>query len=318
SDSGSSEVKDLVPLGWFSEKHDNRLFDYILENIDFIVDDLEERNRILSLGLISAGGGNYKGKIRSTGDFRAQDDVLCRGISIIGKSKFKGILIVDGVTMIVGRSKFLDHCIFGGKVDIAGNAFFDTHILTSGELKLGGKVTVKGNIYADSPIILNGTTKMKNIRSTSSVIAKAAIFVEEDLFADEFVLSKGGGEIGSITARYVTVGFKDRAVAKRYKGVGEKRNLINPVKLIKHTNSSIWHMISRHPGGSKILQVHGNIHAEEVYLSNCVVHGDIKATNVIIGPDVTVTGMIEYSETLKFTEDTETTYRTKQIEAEKE
>ena len=126
----------------------------------------------MSLGLISAGGGNYKGKIRSTGDFRAQDDVLCRGVSVIGKSKFKGILIVDGVTMIVGRSKFLDHCIFGGKVDIAGNAFFDTHILTSGELKLGGKVTVKGNIYADSPIKLNGTTKMKIMSITRFIEEK--------------------------------------------------------------------------------------------------------------------------------------------------
>ena len=77
-------------------------------------------------------------------------------------------------------------------------------------------------------------------------------------------------------------------------------------------------MVSRHPKGSRILQVHGDITAEEVYLSNCVVNGGIKGNNIIIGPDVTVIGMIEYSETLKFTEDNESTYKTIQIELEKE
>ncbi len=318
SDTESSSVKDLVPLDWFTQKQEYRLFDYILENIDYIIDDLEEKNRVMSLGLISSDGGNYKGALRNIGDFYIQDDLLCRGLSVIGRAMIKGLLIVDGSTTILGRSKFLDHCIFGGNSEIKGTANFATHILTSGDLRIGGKVNVKGNVYADSPIYLSGTIKMKNIRSTSMVNARAAIFVKEDIYADEFVLSKGGGEVGSITARFVTVGFKDRSMAKMYKGSGEKRNLVNPINLFRFVTGSVKHMISRHPKGSKILEVHGDINAEEIYLSNCKVHGGVKGNNIIIGPDVTISGVIEYSEKLELPKNSETMYNAKMIEAEKD
>ncbi|MHA2276427.1 MAG: hypothetical protein ACXAC2_11690, partial [Candidatus Kariarchaeaceae archaeon] len=96
SDDESVSRKDLVPPGWFQKPQDYRLFDFILENIGFIIDELEEKNRLLALGIISAGGGKYKGPIRSTGYFNSKDDLLCKGLSIIGKSSFNGLTIVDG------------------------------------------------------------------------------------------------------------------------------------------------------------------------------------------------------------------------------
>lgn len=316
SDNESSSVKDLVPLDWFTQKQEYRLFDYILENIDYIIDDLEEKNRIISLGLISSNGGNFKGAIRSLGDFRTQDDFFSKGLNVIGRSLFKGLVIVDGSTMILGRSKFLDHCILGGKSEIAGDAVFKTHILTSGELKLGGDTTIEGNVYSDSPVIFGGRTELKNIRSTSRISARTSIIVKEDIQADEFIFSKGRGEVQNITARFVTIGFKDRISAKMYKGKGEKRQLINPINLLKFVTSSVKHVLSRYPDGSRVFHVFGNINADEIYLSNCIVHGDIKANKITIGPDVSVSGMIEYSEFLKLPKENTSDYKIKQIESQ--
>ena len=111
-----SSEKDLVPLGWFQKPQNYRLFDYMLENIDFIIDDLEEKSRIIALGASVSKGGNYKGTIRATGYFRSKDDLLCHGITVLGRSNFQGLVIADGDTLILGRSKFENHCIFGGKI----------------------------------------------------------------------------------------------------------------------------------------------------------------------------------------------------------
>ena len=73
------------------------------------------------------------------------------------------------------------------------------------------------------------------------------------------------------------------------------------------------HALSR-PKGSRILIVNGVIKGEEVYLSNCVVKGNVKGNNIEIGPNVEIAGLIEYSENLKITSKTENKYESKQIE----
>lgn len=309
-----SSTKDLVPLGWFQKPQQNRLFDYILENIDFIIDDLEDKSRVLALGAIVSEGGNYKGSVRATGYFRMQDDLHCRGLSVIGRSNFQGLVIVDGGSMILGRSKFHNHCIFGGKSEIAGNSIFDTHILSSGNLILSGNVSVQGNIYTDSPVNLKGSIDFANIRSTSTVVAKGQIKGKGEIVAEEFVLKKGGGEIGSITAKFVSIGFKDKLTARRFHGVDGRRNLMNPILLIKYLKNTLSHALFR-PKGSRILIIHGDVTAEEVYLSNCIVEGNVKGNNIEIGPNVEITGLIEYSENLEISSKTEKKYESKQIEA---
>lgn len=317
TDDNSSE-KELVPLGWFQKPQDYRLFDYILDNIGFIIDDLDEKNRLLGLGAIISEGGNYTGTVRATGYFRAQDDLLCRGISVIGRSNFQGLVIVDGGTVISGRSKFENHCIFGGKTEIAGNAVFDTHILSSGKLILSGDIFVHGNVYADSPIILKGKVEFTSLRSSSTIYATAQIKSKGEIYAEEFMLTKGGGEVGNITAKFVSIGFKDKITARRYHGkLGDRRNFLNPIVLLKYMKNTLSHVLFR-PKGSRILTVHGEIKGEEIYLSNCIVNGNVKGNNVTIGPNVEITGLIEYSDNLEISSKTEKKYESRQIEASRE
>jgi cytoskeletal protein CcmA (bactofilin family) len=306
--------KELVPLGWFQNPQEHRLFDYMLANMNFIIDDLEIRNRMIGLGLLSSEGGNYKGSIRSTGYFVAQNDLLCKALSTIGRAKFNGLLIVNGRTMIAGRSHFMDHCMFSKKAEIAGYSTFERHILSSGKLILNGEIKVIGDIYADNPIILKGKTELGTIRSTSSISARAQIKLTGDVHAEEFVLSKGGGEVQSITAKFVSIGFKDRITAKRFHTkVGERRNIVNPIELIKYLKNTITHALSRKPKGSKVLKVHGDIIGEEVYLSNCIIMGNVKGNSVTIGPEVKIDGLIEYTEKFEIQENTDETYEHKQI-----
>ena len=69
------------------------------------------------------------------------------------------------------------------------------------------------------------------------------------------------------------------------------------------------------PEGTRILTVHGEIKGEEVYLSNCIVLGNVRGNNVSIGPNVEIKGIIEYSETLEISEKAEKEYEASQIEA---
>ncbi|MCE7736320.1 MAG: hypothetical protein GPJ54_15675 [Candidatus Heimdallarchaeota archaeon] len=317
ADDKSSE-KELVPRGWFEKPQDYRLFDYILDNIGFIIDDLKDKSRILALGASVSDGGNYKGAVRATGYFRAQDDLFCRGVSVIGRSNFRGLVIVDGDSMVLGRSTFENHTIFGGKTEIAGNAVFDTHILSSGKLILSGDVSVQGNVYSDSPITLKGKVGFTSLRSSSIIYATAQIRGSGEIYAEEFVLTKGGGEIGNITAKFVSIGFKDKITARRYHGkLGDRRNFINPIVLLKYIKNTLNHALFR-PKGSRILIVNGDVKGEEVYLSNCVVKGNVKGNNIEIGPNVEIAGLIEYSDNLKITSKTENKYKSKQIEASEE
>ena len=296
-----SENKDLVPADWFQKSHDYTLFNYIVENIADLIDDMELKNTMLLLGAGTSDGGNYKGKVITTGYFNATQDVVCKGVMVVGKSVFDGLVIVDGNTKIAGKSEFKDYAIFGGtKTEIAGKIHSRSHIVSSSKIKLDGRISIEGNLYTDNNTYLKGEISLEDLRSTSLIFVNAHLLVDGDITAEEFVLSKGGGEVNNITAKLVSIGFRDKRTARKYHDKAVERvNLANPITLSKYIVGMVKHGLSFKRKKYGPFHIKGTIDADEIYLSNCIVDGDINGKNVTIGENVQIQGQITCSDKLE-------------------
>ena len=210
-------------------------------------------------GNIESHGFKSSGRLSGTGNILAHGYFKNSGsMNLLGSIFTEDKAVLSGSTKIDGNLEAKRSLVSSGSLQISSKLNAISQVKISGRSKIGEDLTVNGIL------IVSGSVEAHNVRVREYINSYGSMDVFTDIKADKVVDISGKLNCrGNVAGESVLIDYKRKV--KKY----------------------IW---SKFP-----YSVNGSVNAKDlVNIDRTIIHGDIKARNVIIGQHSQVDGTIYY------------------------
>ncbi len=252
--------------------------------------------------------------VKVSGKLTVDGSLKCPELKISGSVEITDSLIVEGYTKISGKLIIGNSAIFAGDTIVSGKLDIDNDVKFMSNTKISGKFTSRsevifldklkllGSLETESSIklgnsaVISGKLIAETIKSNADLSISGKLEIADDVITDTFISKSARSYIGgSLRSRIININKEVRD--EYYNGENQSQDLasfiINVIKGFVNVSTS-------NKIGEFVVQ--DNIEGENVDISYTRVHGDIIGTNIIIGPEVYVDGVIKYRDSVTIPE----------------
>lgn len=292
---------------------DSEEYEYLLKKYSDNEDDNSEfahtlKRKYSFTGSTRLSGGKIPSVIRSSGKLLITDSVTSQGLIVSGSAEVTGSLTLLQDAKISGKLTVDDDIKIGGNFKLSGKTSAGNRIYIGGSSQISGKLHTTGPLILEDLIKISGKVVCHKITSSADIKLSGKIDTVGSVECNNFVSSGGGSKIGGdLIANEVEIAKKYRLSKEKissYEYENESsmdqdnitRLIPNIVgKLVPNILGSIS---TGFMGSPSIFHVIGNVKAKSVDISYSEIHGDLIADDIIIGPDVHISGTIKYKNTI--------------------
>jgi predicted acyltransferase (DUF342 family) len=212
-------------------------------------------------GNIESNGFKSSGRLSGTGNILAHGYFKNSGsMNLVGSIFTEDKAVLSGTTKIDGNLEAKRSLVSSGSLRISGKLNAISQVKISGSTKIGEDLTVNGIL------IVSGSLGVHNVRVRDYINSYGSMVVLDNIKSDKIVDISGKLNCGgNISGESVLIDYKRKI--KRF-------------------------IFSKFP-----YSVGGSVYARDlVNIDRTIIHGDIKAQNIIIGQHTQVDGTIYYVE----------------------
>ncbi|MCE7735319.1 MAG: hypothetical protein GPJ54_10610 [Candidatus Heimdallarchaeota archaeon] len=305
------KLKQKLQAGEISQEE----YDYFLQKFrslgifsDDQTKDSGKRENLQVTGVKMIKGG-YFGDILTRGRLEIEGDTECDKLSVHGSLEIEGSLSVINSSSISGSIKIEGDTKFGGPISSTGSIKIEGDLLATSKLSSSGAINVDGDIKTNSALVFNGKLNCTNIQSSSILKLSGVIGVDGNIIAETISISNGTIQVGGdIRGKTIMISGKFGDVEfdflKEFEDVKDIPDLVKATTTFaKDIVPNIGNLVSTIFGSvtspdSEQVNVFGNIEADNVVISNTIVHGSITADEIVLGRNLKVHGKVKYRKSI--------------------
>ena len=256
-------------------------------------------------GSATRDGGEISDDVRVSGRLRVNGPLKCPNLKISGSASFYGDLSVVDNFKISGAADIRGVGKFGGVSKVSGKLTIDSDAYFTNSLKISGKAEFGNDLIIGEDLKISGKLEANSIQSKSSIHLSGVMNLANDLVATEFISSGGKSDIGgNLEAEIIEIAKRYREREGYSDSMDDTENIDSLPDLGRFISNIVTKVLPGIIGGSgtwgtpSIFHVVGSVLGSQIDISYANIEGDIEGDDVIIGPKVTVGGVIRYKNTI--------------------